>query len=68
MYKCTKCNSTAVEYLDWIDLNTGEPRADGLDEFYCRTCEAHTEVVYETLDGDIIHPDGTNTNKNETTD
>lgn len=46
-WKCTKCGSDDVQYLDWIDMNTGEAQADGLEEFYCGSCEAHTDVVFE---------------------
>ena len=44
---CASCHSDMVEKLDWVDLNSGEAMEDSLEEFYCRSCGAHTEVVYE---------------------
>ena len=54
MWKCSSCNSTEVEQLDWVDLNSGEPLGDGddLGEFYCRGCESQVDVYYEEDDND----------------
>jgi hypothetical protein len=48
MYICTKCNSSNVESLQWVDLNTGEADAESdVQEFYCRDCGAHTDVEWK---------------------
>jgi hypothetical protein len=58
MYKCQKCNSTDVEALQWVDLNTGEADQESdLQEFYCRSCGAHTDVEYVQGQWDIDDDD-----------
>lgn len=47
MYKCTKCGSTEVEALTWMDLNTGEEQDGEVGEYYCRSCQAQTDVTFE---------------------
>lgn len=53
MWKCTKCQSVEVEELGWVDMNTGEYMSGADDEYYCRTCEAGTEVWFDEGDGDV---------------
>lgn len=49
MYRCTKCGSYEVEMLAWIDLNTGEEKDGDVGEYYCRSCESHTDVESDDL-------------------
>ena len=47
MWKCTKCGGNEVETLSWVDLNTGEEQEGEVGEYYCRSCEAHTDVSFD---------------------
>jgi hypothetical protein len=47
MWKCKSCNSTEVEALDWVDLNSGDTLEDDLDEYYCRSCQSQVDIYYE---------------------
>lgn len=47
MWKCKVCNSTEVEGLDWIDLNSGDHLNDDVGEYYCRSCQNNVDVEYE---------------------
>ena len=58
MYRCVKCNSPEVESLEWVDMNTGEISAGEVGEYYCRSCESHTDVyVHGNLYEDIELPE-----------
>ena len=50
MWKCKNCNSTEVEMLDWVDLNSGDKLEDDLGEYYCRSCQSQVDVYYEEDD------------------
>lgn len=55
MFKCSKCNSTEVEELMWVNMNTGEESNEAeTGEFYCNSCESHTDVIWEDQDGDVF--------------
>ena len=57
MYKCSRCHSTEVEALSWIDLNTGEEQDGEVGEYYCRSCGSHTDVYSDFVDSSILDDD-----------
>lgn len=48
MLVCRDCKSKKLQQLVWIDPNTGEYKGDVSpekeDNFWCETCESHTQV------------------------
>lgn len=47
---CSECGSDEVEYLDWIDANSGKItntyQGHG-EENWCRNCESHPRLITE---------------------
>ena len=50
MYCCKACGGRNVEALNWVDLNTGEVEDEEgtAEEYYCRDCNAPTDVEYRS--------------------
>lgn len=54
MWKCKSCNSSEVETLSWIDLQSGESVGDDeIGEYYCRSCGTTVDIYYEEDEEDI---------------
>lgn len=52
MWRCKQCDSVNVEEACWVDLNTAEAHSADSNDFYCRDCDAPTDV-YQDDEEDI---------------
>lgn len=51
MYRCKNCNSTNVQSLQWVEINTGETLGiqdeENILDNWCADCERHEKIEYK---------------------
>lgn len=50
MYRCEACDSTEVDQLQWVDMNTQEIVVAAYDDTYCNNCAAECAVYWKEED------------------
>ena len=51
MYRCKNCNSSKIQSLQWVEINTGESlgiqEENNLLDNWCPSCETHGDIEYK---------------------